>query len=286
MIMKKLLLIALVVSLVSCEKSEIMNFTTDDCAVYFQSTAGSSYPADGSVIYPVTYRYIDSMSFSFTSQKPATKEVVLGLPLMTMGKIKDYKRPVKVVIDEERTTAVRGVDFQVDLDTVNIPANASKASLKVTFLRTEDLLTTTKRVAFCLEENEYFKLHIQKYKTSSNWQVKADTLSAIKYSVSFNEQYSMPTFYGWYGEDYFGKWSPKKYLTLNEVMGWTNNDWTNAGGSTSKISYGRMGFSARTFQKYLQGQADAGTPVLDVDGSYMQLADAYAVDYSKYDAKD
>ena len=55
------------------------------------------------------------------------------------------------------------------------------------------------------------------------------------------------------------------------VCGFTMDDWNNAGGTGVKIIYGRCGFFATMVQKYLQEQADAGTPVVDSDGKYMQL---------------
>ena len=46
---------------------------------------------------------------------------------------------------------------------------------------------------------------------------------------------------------------------------------------------GRLSFFAIAARKYLQEQADAGVPEIDSDGSYMQLAPAYSVDYSRYE---
>ena len=46
---------------------------------------------------------------------------------------------------------------------------------------------------------------------------------------------------------------------------------------------GRFNFFALAVQKYLQEQADAGTPELDSDGEYMQLDPSYSVDYSRYE---
>ncbi len=284
--MKKLLLVALVFFFASCEKSEIINFTSDDCGIYFQRISGTSMPADGSNIYITTNQYTDSMTFSFVQEKSSTTDVIVGVPIVGMGKVKDYKRPIRVVLDEERTNAVRGVDYEVNLDTVNMPANAGKTSLRVRLLRTDVLLTETKRVAFRLVENEYFKLHIQSYKTSSNWQATADTVSAVEFAVVFNEQYTEPFYYMIFGKDFWGPWTPKKYQVLNQVMGWTDGDWDKAGESGAKVAYGRFDFAAKATQRYLQEMADAKTPVLDSDGSYMQLADKYAVDYSKYDIKD
>ena len=58
----------------------------------------------------------------------------------------------------------------------------------------------------------------------------------------------------------------------------TYDDWSNAGVCRSKsVTYGRFSFFAMLpFKRYLQEQADAGTPELDSDGKYMQLAPAYA----------
>lgn len=284
--MRKLLLIVLVFSLISCEKSEIMDFTTEDSGVYFQRTGGYSMPADGSVIYAKNYSYVDSSTFSFANIKSTTEWVMMNVPIVTMGKVKDYNRPVKVILDESRTTAVEGVDFEVNLDTIYVPANKATTTLAVKIFRTDDLLVETKRVAFRLLENEYFKLYIQNYKVSSDWQSKADTVSAVQYAIVFNEQYTEPGYYTTFGVGFWGLWTPKKYQVLNQIMGWTPDDWAKGGYSGSKVAYGRMGFAARATQTYLQDMADAGTPVLDSDGSYMQLADAYAVDYSKYDTKD
>ena len=63
----------------------------------------------------------------------------------------------------------------------------------------------------------------------------------------------------------------------NGFFGFTTTDWTWA---TGKVSKGRMPFYARELQSELQRRADEGDPVYDEDGSYMQLPDAYRVDYS------
>ena len=61
-------------------------------------------------------------------------------------------------------------------------------------------------------------------------------------------------------------------------MGWTHLDWVNF-----NVPYGTMAYAAKLFRKELQALADAGTPVIDEDGSYMQLMPPYEVDYSAYE---
>lgn len=266
--------------LVACQDDDIMEFSSEDTTVYFQGGAGYSIPGDGSVIYAPTYRYIDSTIISFAGLASTERYKTAYLPVKTMGKIKDYPRPVKIVVDKEESSAIEGVDFTVGLDTIAIPANASEFNVPVTLIRSDVLLEESKRIVFRLEENEYFKLLIPDYKASSSWNAVADTLSALKFTVVFNEQYTMPFYYETFGEEFFGPWSPKKFQVLNEVMGWTVRDWNNAG---NKVAYGRFDFAAKAVRRHLQELADNGTPVTEPDGSFMQLAPKYAVDYSKYE---
>ncbi|MFR3330726.1 MAG: DUF4843 domain-containing protein [Odoribacter splanchnicus] len=277
-----LLMLMTGVLLFACKEDDIMEFSTDDTAIYFQGDNGYSMAGDGSVIYATNYYYVDSLETSFAGAGKNIKSAIVDVPLKTMGKVRDYSRPVKVVFDEGASSAIEGVDFTVGLDTLVVHANKSDVNLKVTLLRTESLLTETKRIVFRLEENEHFKLNIKNFKASSDWSSTADTLSALKFTVVFSEQYTEPDFYRRFADDYWGTWTPKKFQTLNSVMGWTLTDWRYAG-FTGKIVAGRVDFATRALQRHLQEMADAGTPVLEVDGSYMQLTTKYAVDYSKYE---
>ena len=83
--------------------------------------------------------------------------------------------------------------------------------------------------------------------------------------------------------DYFGVWTPKKFVVINMVCGFTMDDWNNAWRYRGKDHIRALWFFATMVQKYLQEQADAGTPVVDSDGKYMQLDSDYAVDYSRYE---
>lgn len=280
---RNLYIVLFVLLLIACQKEDIMEFSSDDTTVYFQGGGGYSMPANGTVIYAPTYHYVDSTVLSFAGYPSAERTRIAFVPIKTMGKIKNYPRPVKVVVDKEESSAIEGVDFTVGLDTLAIPANADGVRMPVILMRSDELLEKSKRIVFRLEENEHFKLLIQSYKASSNWAASADTLNALKYTIVFNEQYNMPFYWEFFGDDFFGPWTPKKYQVLNGVMGWTVRDWNNAGGTGSKVSFGRFDFAAKAMRRHLQEMADADTPIKDVDGSYMQLAPKYAVDYSKYE---
>ena len=260
----------------ACEKQDISVFTTDDSGIYFQR--GTSY------IYNSTTEYYgDSVAYSFASAKASVKSVVLSATIRTMGKVVDYDRPFKVVVDQEGTTAIEGKHYEVNLDTVVVPAGKSTAYVRVRFFRTDDMMEKAVRLAIRLEDNEYFKCYFPEYKNTNAYSATGVMIHGDEFVFSLSEMYTEPWYWSMFGDGFFGNWTPKKFLVVNSVCGLSAADWDNAGYAGAKIQYGRFNFFTTTVQKYLQEQADAGTPELDSDGSYMQLAPSYSVDYSRYE---
>ncbi len=271
-----LLMLGLLLTIYSCNKEEIEVFTSDDSGVYFQYVSSWVY---GTGIE----NYSDSITYSFASASPTSKGVVLAVTARSLGKVEDFDRPVKVVINSDETTAVEGVHYEVDLDTIMIRAGESSVRVPIRFLRTPELLKGMVRVSIELEENEHFNLYIKEYKNTNAYGAKGSTLSSTKFSFIVSEQYTQPFYWRLFGNSYFGPWTPNKYVYVNEVLDLTVRDWTNAGQSGAKIAGGRFSFFAIALRRDLQERADSGNPMYDADGSFMQLAPAYQVDYSAYE---
>ena len=260
----------------ACEKQDISVFTTDDSGIYFQRVTSYIYNS-------TTEYYGDSVAYSFASAKASVKNVVLSATIRTMGKVVDYDRPFKVVVDQEGTTAIEGKHYEVNLDTVVVPAGKSTAYVRVRFFRTDDMMEKAVRLAIRLEDNEYFKCYFPEYKNTNAYSATGVMIHGDEFVFSLSEMYTEPWYWSMFGDGFFGNWTPKKFLVVNSVCGLSAADWDNAGYAGAKIQYGRFNFFTTTVQKYLQEQADAGTPELDSDGSYMQLAPSYSVDYYRYE---
>ena len=260
----------------SCDKKEIPVFASDDAGIYFQRLTNAVYGS-------TTEYYSDSTDFSFAGMYAYYTSHVLNAPVLTMGKVVDYDRPFKVVVDMEETTAVEGKDFEIELDSLVIKAGTSKAEVPVRIIRTETLLEKTLKIVLRLQENEHFKCYLETYKNTNLYTAKGEQISGVRYVFTFNEMYTQPNFWKNYAEkDYFGEWTAKKYQVVNQVCGLTPIDWQYANYYGYKMQSARLPFFARTVRIYLQEQADAGNPVTDSDGKYMQLAPNYEVDYSDY----
>lgn len=260
----------------SCDKKEIPVFASDDAGIYFQRLTNAVYGS-------TTEYYGDSTDFSFAGTNAYYTSHVLYAPVLTMGKVVDYDRPFKVVVDMEETTAVEGKDFEIELDSLVIKAGTSKAEVPVRIIRTKTLLEKTLKIVLRLQENEHFKCYLETYKNTNLYTAKGEQISGVRYVFTFNEMYTQPNFWKNYAEkDYFGEWTAKKYQVVNQVCGLTPIDWQYANYYGYKMQSARLPFFARTVRIYLQEQADAGNPVTDSDGKYMQLAPNYEVDYSDY----
>lgn len=260
----------------SCDKKEIPVFASDDAGIYFQRLTNAVYGS-------TTEYYGDSTDFSFAGTNAYYTSHVLYAPVLTMGKVVDYDRPFKVVVDMEETTAVEGKDFEIELDSLVIKAGTSKAEVPVRIIRTETLLEKTLKIVLRLQENEHFRCYLETYKNTNLYTAKGEQISGVRYVFTFNEMYTQPNFWKNYAEkDYFGEWTAKKYQVVNQVCGLTPIDWQYANYYGYKMQSARLPFFARTVRIYLQEQADAGNPVTDSDGKYMQLAPNYEVDYSDY----
>lgn len=263
-------------TLVSCSHDKLDLFSGCKSGLFIQQVLSTDW--DGNV-----QSYRDSVEFSFSSYDETVTQVPLRFYVRSMGYVVDYDRPFILSVKTDETTAVEGEDFELTPSEFVIPANQNMAEVRVIVKRTPKLTKQKVDVVLELQPNEYFELPIETYKNTVNWSDDDATInSATTYKIRFGEIYNRPTYWGWYGDTYWGTFTVAKYLELNKCMGWTVNDWNNSGTTGSKITYGRLEYSALAFQKYLQALANAGTPVTEEDGSYMQLPSAYAVDYSAY----
>lgn len=281
--MKKSIYILLGIALVAilttaCSKEKIALYDGCKSGLFIQEV----YSTD---IYGNPLSYIDSTTFSFASQSENVKTYTLRFYVRTMGRAVDYPRPYKIVVMDE-STAVLNEDFDLDQNDFTILPNECRDTVFVRCHRSAKLRKETLRIRLAIEPNEHFETPITEYKNSSSWSTDGPMNSAISYLIKFNEIYSKPNYWGWFGDGYFGSFTVNKYLELNKVMGWTVTDWRNAGGTGAKVVAGRFDFAARTFQKHLQNRADEGNPLMDDDGvSYVQLPSKYAVDYSHIGSK-
>lgn len=267
----------LLLFLFGCSEDEIETFDLNESKVFFQV---QSFSGGGG-----SERYSTSTSYSFVGREQSLTEYVFKGTVKVMGEIKNFDRPFKVVIDKENTTMTEGVGFEINTDTLRIEAGKNSAEVAVRFFRIKDLLERSDTLTLKLEGNEFFNV-LNEYNSDNNWaNTTADKIDGSRYTFVMTEIYTRPD--SWSGSgplyvnSYFGEWNPIKYIFINDFFGFSPNDWVYVNGVFTKLSAGRMSYYGKKLQEELQARADSGNPVLDEDGSNMQLPAPYNVDYSK-----
>lgn len=259
----------------SCKEETIDLYESDNAKIYFQEqTSSSSNGSEG---------YSTSIKFSFVNRSLDWTSVVFRGTVKLMGNIADHDRACKVTVDEENTTMIAGEDYEINLDTLKIKAGANCGYIGVRFLRSANIKQEAKKLTLRLEPNENFGI-LETYKASNVWSnTTADSIDGSRFTFTIDEIYTMPSQWDRVGAStFFGTWTATKYAYINNLLGFTTNDWEWA---TNKISKARMPYYATTLQKDLQQKADAGEPVYDEDGNYMQLGDSYKVNYDNVNVK-
>ena len=249
-------------SATSCSHDELDLYSGPTAMLYIQEL--SSFDIYGN---PIGYR--DHTDADFANVPPGLTMWSVSFEVKMAGEVVDYDRPYSLKVEADSTTAVEGVDYDLE-DRLH---------------RTDKIKLEKIRVSFLLEPNEHFTIDIPEFKTSASWSAQTPMMDATRYYVTASEFYRCPAVWDSWGlNDYFGTYTPKKFSVINALFGWTKDDWNSAGDpSKSKVLYGRIPFCASEFQKYLQKMADEGTPEREVDGSLMQPGSQYHVDYSKYE---
>lgn len=265
----------------SCSEEDIETFDGRVSGIYFQGSAGTVYSGTtGVALYSM---YTDSTTLSFASSAETVTETTVRVTVKTMGYVTDVDRPFVLKVDEAKSTAQRGVHFDIDESKFFVPAGAASVAVPVTVYRHPDLKSKAYRIELYLEGNENFTVELESYNRTNSLTSTTDAkLCGSRYKIIMDEIYSAPSYWNT-AKAFFGTWTSEKYLLLNKIMDWTANDWRYAGYTGYKIAYGVLPFAAKVFRNYLQEAADSGEPILDEDGSYMQLPEPYSVDYSAYE---
>lgn len=256
-----------------CTKEEVMTYSEDSDGIFFQKLV--SWTAE-----KVPVSYADSLKLSFASSSVKVTQTICKVPVLITGKSVAYDRKIKIVVEEKNTTAILGKHYTIDTDTLYIKANTCRCEVPVTLLRHTDLLTQTFRITLKVEENENFKVVVDQYKSLHDWTAKGVYLDATRFKIIFDEKYAKPQY--WEKMYTFGEFSATKYLLVNELMGWTSEDWKYVGFTGYKIGPAKAPYAARQMQNELQKRADSGKPLKDENGKYVQLPEPYEVDYSGY----
>lgn len=243
-------LFVIVVALTACEEEEIQTFNGNE-VVYFR------WAIDGR---GTATQKTDSIAYTFAYELPSeVTSYLISVPVKVQGFKSDEDRAITVKVKEE-STAQKDIHYTIPEDVV-IPANAYVGYIPVTFNRTEDMKTEVLSLKLQLLENENFKVDLYGEEISYN---SNRVLSYSEFEITVSDILTEPDRWSTL-ERWIGAFSVKKFYLFAEV--------NNIPLPNYDIEFDQVTFWGHLdiFKAYLEAQKNAGTPVLEEDGTEMVL---------------
>lgn len=246
----KIIIITCVISLgfLACEEENIATYSGKD-VIYFQWAVEGYRTAK-----------IDSTSITFAFELPSqVTDSLVEIPVKVQGFTSTNDRSVNVKVLEE-STAQLGVHYSMP-DNITIPANSVIGYIPITFNRTADMKDEVFSLKLQLLENESFETTLWGTDKSSN----ADRLlSYTEFEVTVSDILTEPDRWfmlsGW-----LGTFSAKKLYLLAEVNEIPIPNYNELPNIVEFFGH------VAVMKAYLAAQKQAGTPVLEEDGTEMTL---------------
>ena len=267
--MKRLFLIIILFSAFSCSKTELIDYQGKE-GIYFYV---QRMPISG---YGDTTMWSANASTSIEFTKIPVADTVLKLRVRITGNIKDYDRPIKVIVNKDSTSALENTNFEMMQENHMVKAGLHYCDIPVKIKRADNLQSATLRLTLQLLENEHFRLAFEKLFSFPG--IMAMPKEDEGHDPAFHHIYMnyflvrpsewVPKF------DYqagvaegglLGQFSEKKFKLISQVCNVTYDEFT----SPLEMPNIRVQVISQQMRAYLINQFNSGNPVLEDDGRLM-----------------
>ena len=245
---------------ISCKKSGLETYSGQN-NIYFQNKRSNE-----------THIPVDYGIYSFGYVDPKTTEAIFPIIVMTTGGKSDQDRPYKLLIDPT-STMVKGRDYVIINNNFTVKSGQVSDTLRVRLLRNTEFKKENLKLLLKLESNENFStsMNSQEIGTGSGKYISYFT----RFLLEANDIPGAPDFWDPAKSPsasliigYLGKFSGLKFKLLIERYGLNLGELTAPGYVPSIPSIFDWSYGMKS---YLDEQAASGNPIMDEDGTPMQL---------------
>lgn len=257
-----LCLLGLSCMFVACQR-DMMTYQGTE-SVWFAVQNGDSW---GSVN---SWPYVPFTNVEFV--KTTSNQVNVNILVRATGATCDHARTIDFKVLTEKSNGVQGTHFDLSGNSVELPAGAVETTIPVTVYRTPDMQKDTVKICLQLVENQDFSLIFRSWENPKDLTTGDiyEGYDASCHTIVCTDILAQPAV--WLGSikdgmdfNTFGGFTPKKFRLIQEVMGYTYEDFM----SSETMTYGVQYAIGRYMSNYLVQMYNARTPVLEEDGRLM-----------------
>ena len=236
----------------SCEK-EVETYHWADC-VHFE------VKQDGALC--------DTSRYSFAYEETEMTDMPVTIHIQLTGEIKSYDRKIDLEILNANPEYENY--FSLNPDTCYIRKGENALDLTVILHRRPDMTEKEQTLNLIINENEFFKTTNKAWITDV---VNNRSVNLLQHTIVSSDILTRPI--TWYENDnYFGKWSTKKFLLICEETGFKRQDFQDETYMGSGRKNYIKDFMNRYFQEYKAthiNDPEALKRIQEEDGTYMQM---------------
>lgn len=262
-IFKILTLIAGVVFISSCTK-EMMDYSGPE-SIYFAVRDGNK------TMSSTGWPYVPYTNVEFV--KTTADTIVANVLIRATGETKPYERRVDLEVIADSSSALKGQHYHVP-QSVTLGAGLIETFIPVSWFRTPDMKLQEMRLQIKLVANEHFSLIFKSWDNPK--ELTSGTVyngfDASRHNLICSDILVKPS--NWLGsfdattkkeKSAFGAFSPKKFLLIQSLMGYSYSDFMSSETMTIGLQYA----ISRYMSNYLVAKYKAKEPVLEDDGRLM-----------------
>lgn len=260
----KLIILCLALfSLIGC-RDEIMTYNGTE-GIYFNVQWGSPWGD--------TTKWANQPNTHVRFVNVSGNDTVLKLRVSVTGEQKDYPRPIHISVNQDSTTALPGINFELQENNV-VAAGMSYVDIPVRLLRAENIRSETLRLTLELHENEHFSLSFPNWVSIPGMWLTDEYTNSFNpalHNVYINDFVSRPE--GWVGlarasdgveAGRWGAFTLKKYFLICELLNLSYQDF-----SKDNMPGARQEMVQNFMVRHLVQKYNDGNPVLEEDGRLM-----------------
>lgn len=141
-------------------------------------------------------------SVNFANIPESTTDVTLDIIVRTIGGVQNHDRRF-LLVPQDSSSAIAGVDYVIDQESLMIKAGELTDTVRVTILRNSELPEEGVKLYLQLIAGDAFDMEFPDFKNLC--------------SITIINQVKEPEYWYWFAYDYLGDYSEKKFKILQDV---------------------------------------------------------------------
>ncbi len=229
-----------------------------------------TYSGDSGLYFDTEGMTLDTISVHWGLKNSDVTEQVLTLKVKLFGEVKDYDRPFSIqveTLEDDSIPAIEGRDYEAFPTQYVMKAGEAETNIDIKLLRDPHLVSTPARFGVRIIENSDLKLLYTRYGSQQINDTTVETRPLdYQRAIYIDEDFSIPSWWSYYGEPLFGTFSSKKAALICEVMGIDRELWMKdiVGG----LGYGYLKFCGKYMYRWL-----LENPQTEDDGTPMEMGE-------------